>query len=173
MEKTQEQWVAEAIDIGKQMFAEFLERLQKEIDKAVASEEPLTLCLTEEDDPRLILPFQQAEQSPLTDIANLLRVDVRGFLIQWGYEKLAFITPEREHVTVAPMVRNGLAAVANHQFKGEKEHLTVSAGLASFPEHGLIAEELAAAALEALEAAQAAGGNRVIIAQRAGAEDDV
>ncbi len=165
MEKTQEQWVAEAQDIGKQIFAEFLERLQQEIDKAVANEEPLTLCLTQEDDQRMLLPFQQATLSPLADISNLLRVEIRGVQIQWGYEKMAFITPEREHVTVAPMVRNGLSAVSEHKFDGEKEHRTVSAGLASFPEHGLLAEELTSAALDALEAAQAAGGNCVMIAK--------
>ena len=58
MEKTQEDWIAEAQVLGKQMFSEFLDVLKVEIDKAVNTESTVTLCLTQQDDPTLILPFQ-------------------------------------------------------------------------------------------------------------------
>lgn len=165
MEKTQEDWIAEAQVLGKQMFSEFLDVLKVEIDKAVNTESTVTLCLTQQDDPTLILPFQQATLSPLTDIANVLRPVARGIMISWGYEKLALIVPNMQPLDAAPMMRRALEAVSNHHFDGGKEYLTLSVGMASFPEHGLLAEELTVSALDALEAAQAAGGNCVVIAK--------
>jgi two-component system cell cycle response regulator len=89
---------------------------------------------------------------------------------RYGGEEFVLILPRTDRpgaVNIAERIRHAIAAAPIPVANGEAVHLTVSAGVAAFPEDGLEGEALLAAADEALYAAKRAGRNRTGVAKGA------
>jgi len=96
----------------------------------------------------------------LVALADVLRAEVRAsdLVGRFGGEEFVVLLPgtATEHAhAIAERIRGTLAAVA-----GLPEAVTVSIGLATFPDHGETVDELLEAADRALYAAKTAGRNR-------------
>jgi len=97
---------------------------------------------------------------------------------RYGGEEFAVILPETPLMTSAgcPSASDGMNALAfAERIRQEVQHLssggagiTVSIGAASFPRHGLTAEDLVKAADEALYRSKKEGKNRIVIAETVG-----
>jgi putative nucleotidyltransferase with HDIG domain len=82
-----------------------------------------------------------------------------------GGEEVALILPETAEQD-ASRVSERLRAAVEKAFNDESVPLTMSFGLASFPDHGATAEALLAAADQALYAAKELGRNRTVVFSR-------
>ena len=107
----------------------------------------------------------------LKETANVLRRTIRDGDIpaRWGGEEFLVIlpnTPKDGALTAAEKIRE---ALAHHQFLGEDDEpigsVTLSGGVATFPEDGRRQSELVGAADEALYRAKKGGRNRVLAAE--------
>jgi diguanylate cyclase (GGDEF)-like protein len=95
---------------------------------------------------------------------NLRKIDV---VCRYGGEEFALLltqTNAQQAVTVADKLRK---LVEGWQFPGVPRTVTISAGVAVFPEHGTTRDELIRAADNALYCAKQSGRNRVCLNSRA------
>ncbi|HEY9648278.1 MAG TPA: diguanylate cyclase [Chroococcidiopsis sp.] len=105
----------------------------------------------------------------LQTVSTLLKGNVRGsdVICRYGGEELTLILPESslsEASKRAEEIRLAIAQLAlNHQGRSLRS-LTVSLGVACFPQHGTTGAEVLQAADAALYRAKASGRNRVIVA---------
>ena len=91
---------------------------------------------------------------------NLRKIDV---VYRYGGEEFALLltqTSAPQGVVVAEKLRK---MVEGWQFRGVPRTVTISAGVAAFPEHGAARDELVRAADNALYAAKSAGRNRITL----------
>jgi diguanylate cyclase (GGDEF)-like protein len=94
---------------------------------------------------------------------HLRKVDIA---CRYGGEEFAILAPETtgEHaLTLAEKLRR---VVESFPFPGVPRPVTISAGVASFPEHGAARDDVVKAADAALYAAKQAGRNRVVGAEK-------
>lgn len=110
----------------------------------------------------------------LRQVTALLQQHLRkaDTLCRYGGEEFAVLLPAttgENAMLVADKLRR---MVGKHHFPGVPRPVTISGGIADFPEHGRTRDELVGAADEALYAAKQAGRNRVftaaMVAQGAG-----
>ena len=97
---------------------------------------------------------------------NIREVDLAGRV---NSSTVAIICPEtsmEEAVLEADRLRQ-VTEVTRFKQLGYKQNLTVSIGVASFPEHGEVPEDMLNATMEAMRQASAAGGNAVFTAHTA------
>ena len=83
---------------------------------------------------------------------------------RYGGEEFAIIVPETtgEHaLAVAEKLRQ---VIANWHFPGVSRNVTVTGGVASYPQNGITRDDLVRAADEALYAGKQAGRNRILAA---------
>ena len=111
----------------------------------------------------------RAGDAALVALGGLLPTLVRGEDVpcRYGGEEFAVIFPDAplEHVARrAEEIREALAAVDLKYADRELGHVTVSAGVAAFPDHGQTPEDLILAADRALYEAKNEGRNRVVVA---------
>jgi len=111
----------------------------------------------------------RAGDAALVALGGLLPTLVRGEDVpcRYGGEEFAVIFPDAplEHVARrAEEIREALAAVDLRYADRELGHVTVSAGVAAFPDHGRTPEDLILAADRALYEAKNEGRNRVVVA---------
>ncbi|HZT40733.1 MAG TPA: diguanylate cyclase [Chthonomonadaceae bacterium] len=102
----------------------------------------------------------------LHDLAALLRQCVRAseIVTRYGGDEFALILPSTEYESAQLVAERLRSAVAGHTFQtvdGRSVHLTLSIGLASYPQHGLTRADLVAHADRALYIAKSNGGNQV------------
>jgi diguanylate cyclase (GGDEF)-like protein len=102
----------------------------------------------------------------LSAVANLMKANMRkeDFACRYGGEEFLLIMPGASLPTVQERAENLRLAVKDLQVKHQNQLLkstTISLGVAIFPDHGLTAEEVVAAADAALYRAKQAGRNRV------------
>ena len=102
----------------------------------------------------------------LRDIATLLRRAVRpnDILARYGGEEFAIILPETPGQSALPLAERLRHLVASHPFPladGRAIFLTISIGVASFPDDTVSEDEVVARADQALYAAKKAGRNCV------------
>ena len=152
---------------------EFLfERLAAEIARAKRYREPLALILVDFDD---FAQFNAKHGNRegnrlLRTAANLVKTSVRADIdvtCRFGGEEFAVLLPNtlaaaRGAGIVAERIRGTIEATQfRDDYDNRLSHMTVSLGVAGFPVHAEDGEDLIGLACEALQAAKAAGKNRV------------
>jgi diguanylate cyclase (GGDEF)-like protein len=106
----------------------------------------------------------------LEQIGAYLRASCRGSDLpcRYGGDEFVVVMPSAAAEAMADRVAAWLADVSAIRFSGHHAFgVTFSAGVASFPQHGLTPESLLRAADEAVYAAKQAGRNRVSVAEPA------
>ncbi len=137
----------------------FQERLQRDLDRAESRDAPLTLCLLDVDDFKQINDRfgHPVGDAVLAKVAASLRQGGEAFRL--GGDEFALLLPGRrqhEGLAVAELVLGRLSAT---EF-GHGEAVTLSAGVAAYPEHAE-RSELVRVADDALYRAKKAGKGRV------------
>jgi diguanylate cyclase (GGDEF)-like protein len=138
----------------------FHERLQRDLDRAQADRSPVTLCLIDVDD------FKRVNDQyghPVGDrvlghVAAQLRQGGEAFRL--GGDEFALILSgydERDGLAIAETVVERLACLEC----APGDAVSVSAGVATYPQHGVERSELLRVADAALYEAKNAGKNRV------------
>lgn len=110
----------------------------------------------------------QAGDEALRSISALLKREVRALdrVSRYGGEEFIVILPETSSVTayvVAERIRQLISTYALPIDENQTVDVTVSGGLATFPEDGVEAKSLIYCADQALYAAKYSGRNRIII----------
>ena len=103
----------------------------------------------------------------ISSIAKSIKNAIRhmDFVARYGGEEFLVILPNTSDLQAKHLAENWRLQVqaARVQAKHQTIHVTVSAGIACYPEHGTTAFNLIQAADEALYQAKAAGRNQVIM----------
>ena len=143
-------------------------RLIAEQQRAVRFGEPFSIVLLDLDQMKWVNDTQghQAGDAVLIELASRLAGGVRDvdLVARFGGDEFALILPNTGlggALRLADKVRGLIADQPFDPGGGESVNLTVSVGVASFPEHGDNARALLQAADEALYQAKEAGRNRV------------
>ena len=127
----------------------FHERLERDLNEAKASGTPLSVCLVDIDNFKTVNDRHghPAGDRVLEQVASRLRADGEAFRL--GGDEFALLLPGRdEHAAleVAELVLARIGAIDSEY----GEAITVSAGIASYPEHGVDRSELVRVADSAL-----------------------
>lgn len=110
----------------------------------------------------------------LRQVARLLTMNVRAFdkVARYGGEEFVVILPQTDLQGAAAAAEKLRRAIEEHPFLGEETQpggkVTVSLGVAGFPEHAGSVDELLEQADQAMYRAKAAGRNRVTVAGGSG-----
>jgi diguanylate cyclase (GGDEF)-like protein len=142
----------------------FTMTVAKEIERAARFARPLALLLLDLDHFKAVNDSfgHQRGDAVLVELAARIRNEVRDVdtVARYGGEEIVIVLPETDAEGVAQLAERICAAVRRKPF-GDAAlppvHLTVSAGGAVFPAHGLTASALLAASDRALYAAKHAG----------------
>lgn len=143
----------------------FHERLEQELSRLTEHGGSLVLCLLDVDDFKRTNDERghPAGDRVLVNVAGCLRRDGEAFRL--GGDEFALVLAERDGTDAMVVAHAVIARIASLE-PGDTSRITVSAGLATFPEDGASASELVESADARLYRAKARGGNRV-----AGAEE--
>jgi diguanylate cyclase (GGDEF)-like protein len=138
----------------------FHERIEADLDHAVAAETPLTLCLLDLDDFKRINDTfgHPVGDQVLTEVASHLRQGGEAFRL--GGDEFAIVLPgqtERDGMTVARAVAERIHRVVCP----DGSRVSVSAGVACFPTNGMQRNELQRLADAALYRAKREGKDLV------------
>jgi diguanylate cyclase (GGDEF)-like protein len=138
----------------------FRERLEHELDRPAGSEGSLALCLLDVDDFKRINDERghPAGDRVLVRVAGCLRRDGEAFRL--GGDEFALVV-EGAGGHDAVSVANAVVARIASLDPGDAGRITVSAGLATFPEDGTTRDALIECADARLYRAKTHGGNRV------------
>jgi diguanylate cyclase (GGDEF)-like protein len=138
----------------------FHERLQNDLDKAQEEGFPLTLCLLDIDNFKLINDRHghPVGDRVLAEIAARLRQGGEAFRL--GGDEFALLLPRRDEHEGFSIAKSVIERVAGAAY----EHggtVSMSAGIATYPQHGVERSELVRVADSALYLAKEQGKNRV------------
>jgi diguanylate cyclase (GGDEF)-like protein len=138
----------------------FRERLEHELARVAESDGSLALCVLDVDDFKRTNDERghPAGDRVLVNVAGCLRRDGEAFRL--GGDEFALVLASREGADAMVVAQAVVARIASLE-PGEPGRITVSAGLATFPEDGASASELVECADTRLYRAKSAGGNRV------------
>lgn len=143
--------------------------LTEELKKAYENKAPLSLIMFDIDNFKNYndsLGHQMGDQL-LREIARILKTtcDGQGEVARYGGEEFAVILPNVANGKAFEIAENLRRATETYQFKGQDvqptKNLTISAGLATYPEDALDKERLIYLADMALYEAKRTGKNRV------------
>ncbi len=140
---------------------------KKEIERARRHVETISFLLLDLDDFKQIndeLGHQKGDEV-LAKVADILRETIRTMDIagRYGGEEFAVIFPETDEAAAAQSAER-LREAIEESFRQDVQ-LTISGGIACFPDHGNGVDALVKMADEALYQAKAEGKNRVIVFQ--------
>jgi diguanylate cyclase (GGDEF)-like protein len=143
----------------------FLERLERDLDRAEANAETVALYLIDVDDFKRINDRygHPAGDRVLVEVAASLRRGGEAFRL--GGDEFALLVPRRDDELVLGIAESVVSRIAEVD-AGHGARLTVSVGVAVFPEHGLGRSELMRAADDALYRAKVDGKNCARIYQQ-------
>jgi diguanylate cyclase (GGDEF)-like protein len=143
----------------------FHERLQRELSVAQESGEPLTLCFMDVDDFKTVNDRfgHPAGDRVLSQIAARLRQGGESFRL--GGDEFAVLLPRHDEPTALAAAHSIVARIAAIDLGTEMDPITVSAGVATFPDHGGERDELIRLADNALYWAKEHGKNRVRVSR--------
>lgn len=143
-------------------------KFNEEIDRASRYKRPLVAAMVDVDHFKV---FNDTEGHVLGDealkkiaqafLTNLRKSDAVG---RYGGEEFLLVLPETKLESAKEIAERLRMNIEKMVFQGQKEeaYLTVSIGLAAFPEAGTSAEDLIAAADHALYVAKQRGRNQVV-----------
>jgi len=94
-------------------------------------------------------------------VRQLRKVDV---VCRYGGEEFAVVLPATQGASATAVAEKLRRAVANTEFAGVPYPVTVSVGVAEFPAHGIMRDDIIRAADTALYEAKASGRNQVCLA---------
>ena len=144
----------------------FTMTVSKEIERAARFGRPLALLILDLDHFKDVNDTfgHQRGDAVLVELAGRIRAVVRDVdtVARYGGEEIVVILPETDEAGAALLAERICDALRHKPFGGPgvpPVHLTLSAGGAVFPQHGLAASILLARADEALYAAKRAGRN--------------
>lgn len=141
--------------------------LQAELEKTKATKAPLSLVMLDIDDFKIYNDTlgHQAGDKILSELAMLLKNQSRkmDFVCRYGGEEFAMILPQTDKKEAFLIAERLRMDIVKHSFSHEDifptKKLTVSLGIASFPEDGLSPAELISASDKALYQAKHKGKN--------------
>lgn len=154
-------------------YANFLERLQMELERSKRYNRGFSLCLfslggggveiTAVD----VKPFVKELSKLISEVAR-----IPDIVVSCSSEQLALIMPETPlpgAFTAADRIRK---RISEHTFQvdGNDTKLTVSMGIAAFPDHAADTENLAQSAKQAMELAAKREANSIVSASEVGEE---
>lgn len=147
---------------------ELLQRLESELARAIRYRRPLALLMLDLDEFKEVNDRHghQAGDTVLKAVADCLRGELRPVdqLARYGGEEFAVILPETSFpgaVVLAHRIHAAVGALHIDVGEGRVVRITISVGVASFPEDAESVTRLLASADRALYAAKMAGRNRV------------
>lgn len=148
------------------------ESLAREINRGLRLKQPLGVIMIDVDRFKRYNDTygHEAGDVVLREIGTFLQEKVRGSDIacRYGGEELTLILPEATLETTlkrAEFLREGIKHLNLQYHHQQLGGITVSLGVAVFPEHGLTGESVIAAADAALYEAKKQGRDRVVVAQ--------
>ncbi|NWG13805.1 MAG: GGDEF domain-containing protein, partial [Acidobacteria bacterium] len=147
------------------------ESLELELRRASRSQKPLGVIMVEVDHFHIINEGmgRDAADSVLRDVGDLLQSTIRkeDIACRITAQRFAVILPNGNAEITAHRAENLREMIRNFEMKHRRQpigRVTVSAGVAVFPDHGRIGEALLRAAEGALNRAKQEGGDRVLVA---------
>lgn len=142
----------------------FQERIQRELSVAQEHDLPLTLCFIDVDDFKKINDRfgHPTGDHVLSQIASRLRQGGESFRL--GGDEFAVLLPKHDEAAALAAAHSIVSRISALDL-GEVEELTVSAGVATFPDHGGERDELIRLADNALYWAKEHGKNRVRVSR--------
>ncbi|MFA5334242.1 MAG: sensor domain-containing diguanylate cyclase, partial [Candidatus Omnitrophota bacterium] len=145
--------------------------LTEELKKAYENKKPLSMVMFDIDNFKNYndtLGHQMGDQL-LRDVARILKAtcDGKGSVARYGGEEFAVILPDTPKDSAYRIAEGLRQAIEGFQFNGQNvqpnKNLTISAGLASYPEDALDKEKLIYLADMALYEAKRTGKNKVCV----------
>lgn len=148
------------------------ESLAREVYRASRRDHPIAVMMIDVDKFKQFNDTHghEAGDQILRAFGGVLRTTVRGedIACRYGGEEFTLILPDASlHAALrrADDVRAGAARLFIHRPGESRAAITISIGIAVFPEHGATAEELVRAADAALYRAKSSGRDRCVIAK--------
>lgn len=142
-------------------------RLESELSRAVRFTEPFAVVFVELDQMKAVNDRHghQAGDTVLIELARRLTEAVRevDVVARWGGDEFTLLLPKTGLAGALLLAEKIRSAVGNAPFRIDSAALdiTISVGVAAYPEHGSSGKELVAAADSAMYRAKAGGRNRV------------
>ena len=144
--------------------------LKRELDRAQQKQQPLTIIMGDID---YFKQFNdrfghEAGDIVLKQVSQLFQQTIResDIACRYGGEEFIFIFPETsldKATQLAERIRQGVCHLKIEYLGGDLDRVTISLGIACFPDHGNSSSELYKAADTALYRAKAEGRDRIII----------
>jgi diguanylate cyclase (GGDEF)-like protein len=152
----------------------FDQRYQKEIGRAQRYDRALSILMIDIDYFKIYNDYlgHLAGDEALRQVASMLEKNLRkaDVVCRYGGEEFVVILPEIGVEPASKVAEKLRKAVMSVSFSGEEKlpnkQLTISIGVAAFPENGKNAEEVLLNADKALYKAKEVGRNKVVIADR-------
>ena len=148
------------------------ETLEREILRALREKKPFAAAMVDIDHFKKFNDTHghEAGDRVLTEVAHCIRASLRqsDIAYRYGGEEILIVMPASEAGEAAKRMEEISARLQNLNIVwGDKmlPAITISAGIASMPQHGTSSEAVLRAADHALYAAKQAGRNRVCIAE--------
>ncbi len=157
------------IDPAFELHREFQRRLQVEIERAQRYKRPLSLLMSDIDHFKTFNDTygHQSGDDVLRSLAEQMRQVVRAvdYVARYGGEEFTIIMPDisaSAALTAAERLRSSVATNPINISEGRAVNITISIGVANFPEDADSKDKLIASADKGMYAAKAAGRNRVL-----------
>lgn len=142
-------------------------RIESELSRAIRFAEPFAVVFVELDQMKAVNDSHghQAGDTVLIELARRLTEAVRevDVVARWGGDEFTLLLPKTGLAGALLLAEKIRSAVGNAPFRIDDSSLpiTISVGVAAYPEHGSSGKELVAAADAAMYRAKAGGRNRV------------
>ncbi|MHB8946011.1 MAG: GGDEF domain-containing protein, partial [Bacillota bacterium] len=148
------------------------ERLREEVERAVRFGHPVSYVMMDLDNLKV---YNDSFGHPAGDqvirrIAELVKQNVRSVdaAAKYGGDEFALVLPETDKVGAVAVAERIRASIEGQLFPGDRRRplvkMTISQGVASFPEDTTAPEKLVELADQALYRAKEGGRNRVVAA---------
>jgi diguanylate cyclase (GGDEF)-like protein len=152
-------------ETGVEKYLPLLEHLQGTIIRAKEFGEKFGVLLLDVDNFKEIVKTYgyDASRELLLSMAGVLRSDLRPIdaIGRYGFDEFILLLENADTPAVITRAQGIRESVARQHYTAQEIRSTVSIGVASFPQHGMTAEDLILAAKKALFEAQRSGGNDV------------